>query len=40
MSGDEEGSSLRGWIVFVLIFAIGNALLYYFANVFIPMPRR
>lgn len=38
---DDEGSGLQGWIIFILIFGVGNAILYYFTGIFfIPIPRR
>ena len=41
MSDNEESSGLMGWVIFILIFGIGNAILYYFTGVFfIPIPRK
>ncbi len=44
MSDDEQGGGGRGaagWLIFFLIFGVGNAILYYFTGIFlIPIPRR
>jgi hypothetical protein len=38
---DEEGGGVGGWIIFFLIFGVGNAILYYFTGIFlIPIPRK
>jgi hypothetical protein len=38
---DEESNGLMGWVIFILIFGVGNAILYYFTGVFfIPIPRK
>lgn len=40
MSGDDE-SGIMGWVIFLLIFGVGNAILYYFTGIlFIPIPRK
>ncbi len=28
MSDDRDGSGLKGWIIFILIFGVGNIILY------------
>lgn len=28
MSDDDEGSGLMGWVIFILIFGVGNVILY------------
>lgn len=41
MSDDEDGSGMVGLLIFVLIFGVGNAILYYFTGIFfIPIPRK
>jgi hypothetical protein len=41
MSDDEGGGGIGGLVIFVLIFGVGNAILYYFTGIFlIPIPRR
>lgn len=41
MSDDEGGSGIKGWLIFLAIFGLGNAILYYFTGIFlIPIPRR
>jgi hypothetical protein len=38
---DEQGSGATGWIVFLLIFVVGNLITYNACGVyFIPIPRR
>jgi hypothetical protein len=40
---DEEGggNALIGWIIFILIFGVGNLILYATTGIFlIPIPRR
>lgn len=38
---DEGGSGLIGWIIFFLIFVVGNAILYFTTGIFlIPIPRK
>jgi hypothetical protein len=42
-SGPEEGGggALMGWIIFILIFGVGNFILYQTTGIFfIPIPRR
>lgn len=39
MSDDDGG--IMGWVIFILIFGVGNLILYYFTGIFlIPIPRR
>jgi len=39
MSDDDEGSA-KGWIIFILIFGVGNVILYYTTGiVLIPIRR-
>lgn len=42
MADDEkEGSGLMGWVIFILIFGLGNLILYLTTGIFIiPIPRR
>jgi hypothetical protein len=41
MSDDGDGSGLGGWIIFILIFGVGNLILYSTTGIFlIPFPRR
>ncbi len=41
MSDEGEGSSLKGWIIFILIFGVGNLILYLTTGIFlIPIPRK
>lgn len=38
---DDDGGNLRGWIIFILIFGVGNFILYSTTGIFlIPIPRR
>jgi hypothetical protein len=38
---DNEGSGIMGWVIFVLIFGVGNLILYATTGIFIiPIPRR
>ncbi len=38
---DEEGGGMQGWIIFLLIFGVGNAILYATTGMlFIPIPRK
>lgn len=38
---DEEGGGLMGWIVFILIFGVGNIILYNTTGwIILPIPRR
>lgn len=37
---DEEGSGIMGWVIFILIFGVGNLILYYTTGiVLIPIRR-
>jgi hypothetical protein len=39
--GEDEGNSLMGWLIFILIFGVGNVILYATTGIFlIPIPRR
>ena len=39
--GDEDGGGMGGWIIFILIFGVGNLILYKTTGIFIiPIPRR
>ena len=41
MSDDNEGNAWVGWLIFILIFGVGNAILYATTGIFfIPIPRR
>ncbi|MFN0055637.1 MAG: hypothetical protein ACKV0T_26105 [Planctomycetales bacterium] len=41
MSDDDEGGGIMGWVIFILIFGVGNVILYYTTGiVFIPIPRK
>lgn len=38
---DDEGGGIGGIMIFILIFGVGNAILYYFTGIFlIPIPRK
>jgi hypothetical protein len=38
---DNEGSGIKGWLIFILIFGVGNLILYATTGIFIiPIPRR
>ncbi len=38
---DDEGGGAMGWLIFILIFGVGNFLLWKFTGiVLIPIPRR
>lgn len=38
---DGDGGGLGGWIIFILIFGVGNLILYSTTGIFlIPIPRR
>ncbi|MGE0707001.1 MAG: hypothetical protein AB7N76_02580 [Planctomycetota bacterium] len=38
---EEEGGGAGGWIIFILIFGVGNLILYKTTGTFIiPIPRR
>jgi hypothetical protein len=38
---DDEGSGLKGWIIFILIFGVGNLILYSTTGIFFfPIPRK
>jgi hypothetical protein len=39
--GDDDGNGLTGWIIFILIFGVGNLILYSTTGAFIiPLPRK
>jgi hypothetical protein len=41
MGDGEEGGGLGGWIIFILIFGVGNLILYKTTGIlFIPIPRK
>ncbi|MGE3806610.1 MAG: hypothetical protein AB7K24_18235 [Gemmataceae bacterium] len=41
MSDDNDGGGLMGWVIFILIFGVGNLILYATTGIFfIPIPRR
>jgi len=41
MSEEGGGSSAKGWIIFILIFGVGNLILYLTTGIFlIPISRR
>lgn len=41
MADDDEGNPLIGWLIFILIFGVGNLILYTTTGIFfIPLPRR
>lgn len=35
MSDDDEGSGFKGIIIFILIFGVGNAILYFTTGIFL-----
>lgn len=38
---EEQDSGIQGWIIFILIFVVGNLILYATTGIFlIPIPRR
>ena len=38
---DDNGGGLMGWVILILIFGVGNLILYYTTGWFIiPIPRR
>lgn len=38
---DDDDNPLMGWIIFILIFGVGNLILYSTTGIFfIPIPRR
>ena len=38
---DNDGGSAAGWIIFILIFGVGNLILYMTTGIFlIPIPRK
>ncbi len=39
MSEDNEGSGIMGWVIFLVIFGIGNAILYATTGILL-IPRR
>ncbi len=41
MSEQGEDSGMKGWIIFILIFGVGNLILYKTTGIFlIPFPRK
>ena len=41
MSSEKESSGIMGWVIFILIFGVGNLILYATTGIFlIPIPRR
>lgn len=41
MSDDGGNNSIMGWVIFILIFGVGNLILYSTTGIFlIPIPRR
>jgi hypothetical protein len=41
MSDNEGGSGLMGWVIFILIFGVGNFILYKTTGILlIPIPRK
>jgi hypothetical protein len=41
MSDESEGRGIMGWVIFILIFGVGNLILYKTTGIFlIPIPRR
>ena len=41
MSDDDDDNPILGWIIFILIFGVGNLILYSTTGIFfIPIPRR
>ena len=41
MGDDDGGSGIAGWVIFILIFGVGNLILYLTTGIFlIPIPRR
>jgi hypothetical protein len=41
MSENQQGSGIAGWVIFILIFGVGNLILYSTTGIFfIPIPRR
>lgn len=41
MSDDDDDNPILGWIIFILIFGVGNLILYATTGIFfIPIPRR
>lgn len=39
MSDDDDGGGIMGWVIFLLIFGVGNAILYYTTGIIL-IPRR
>lgn len=38
---ESGGNGAMGWIIFILIFGVGNAILYFTTGIFlIPIPRK
>ena len=41
MSDSQQGNGIAGWVIFILIFGVGNLILYSTTGIFlIPIPRR
>jgi hypothetical protein len=41
MSDDGDNRGIMGWVIFILIFGVGNLILYMTTGIFfIPIPRR
>ena len=41
MADSDDGYNIKGWVIFILIFGVGNWILYATTGiVFIPIPRR
>ncbi|MEK6239139.1 MAG: hypothetical protein N2C14_30855 [Planctomycetales bacterium] len=41
MGDDGDDGGVMGWVIFILIFGVGNAILYATTGIFfIPIPRR
>jgi hypothetical protein len=41
MSENQQGNGIMGWVIFILIFGVGNLILYSTTGIFlIPFPRR
>ncbi len=41
MADDDDGNGIKGWLIFILIFGVGNLILYATTGIFlIPIPRR
>lgn len=41
MADDDDSGSGKGWLIFILIFVVGNIILYATTGIFlIPIPRK